>query len=328
MAGKQTIRIALTGHRPSRLGGYDYYSPVNIAIAFKLREHLLSHIKQGKKIIAIGGMALGADTIFALVALKLKKQGFPVQFEAAIPCMNHEKKWPKESQEMWHSIVDQADFVTYTSTMYYQPYLMQVRNEYMVNSCDELIAIFDGSKGGTANCVNYAKKKEKKIIEVNPMALVVEVKGDLLKSDCDVMMHQANCQSTMGSGIAKQIKKTFPEVYKVDYESPLSPKEKLGKYTYARVQNQLKPVEVVNLYGQFRYGTDIQHTDYEALRSAIFGYLEDLKKRTHNISDLKVGVPKFIGCARGGGDWNIVKGILEEAAEAFFVRIYTYKLGN
>ena len=69
MTEQETIKIALTGHRPQRLGGYDYYNPLNLSIATKLREHLLSHLKQGKRVHAISGMALGADTIFALVAL-------------------------------------------------------------------------------------------------------------------------------------------------------------------------------------------------------------------------------------------------------------------
>ena len=45
---------------------------------------------------------------------------------------------------------------------------MQTRNEWMVNHCDKLIAVWNGSDGGTGNCVNYAKSINKEIIYINP----------------------------------------------------------------------------------------------------------------------------------------------------------------
>ena len=43
------------------------------------------------------------------------------------------------------------------------------------------------------------------------------VDGDLIKlalnGTFDVIVHGANCQCTMGAGIAKAIKATFPEAY-------------------------------------------------------------------------------------------------------------------
>lgn len=41
----------------------------------------------------------------------------------------------------------------------------------MVDNSDLLIAIFNGNKSGTANCVNYAKSKNKKTIIINPFDL-------------------------------------------------------------------------------------------------------------------------------------------------------------
>jgi uncharacterized phage-like protein YoqJ len=40
----------------------------------------------------------------------------------------------------------------------------QCRNEFMVDAADVLAAFFDGSQGGTANCVRYAQRVGKKII--------------------------------------------------------------------------------------------------------------------------------------------------------------------
>ena len=50
----------------------------------------------------------------------------------------------------------------------YKPWLMQKRNEYMVDLADKVIAVWDSSKGGTANCVKYAEKVGKEIIRIEP----------------------------------------------------------------------------------------------------------------------------------------------------------------
>ena len=50
----------------------------------------------------------------------------------------------------------------------YKPWLMQKRNEYMVDLADKVIAVWDGSKGGTGNCVRYAEKCGKEIIRIVP----------------------------------------------------------------------------------------------------------------------------------------------------------------
>ncbi len=37
------------------------------------------------------------------------------------------------------------------------------RNKYMVNNSDYVLAVWNGSSGGTYNCIKYAKKQNKKI---------------------------------------------------------------------------------------------------------------------------------------------------------------------
>jgi uncharacterized phage-like protein YoqJ len=52
----------------------------------------------------------------------------------------------------------------------YNPLKMQKRNEYMCNNADYLIAIWDGSSGGTKNCVDYYRQNKnlKNLILINP----------------------------------------------------------------------------------------------------------------------------------------------------------------
>jgi uncharacterized phage-like protein YoqJ len=47
----------------------------------------------------------------------------------------------------------------YVSPPNFAVYKMQVRNEWMVNHANILLALWDGSTGGTYNCIQYAMKK-------------------------------------------------------------------------------------------------------------------------------------------------------------------------
>ena len=45
--------------------------------------------------------------------------------------------------------------------------------------------------------------------------MIYNIVGDLLKQDkVDIICHQTNCKGVMGAGIAFQIKRTYPEVFK------------------------------------------------------------------------------------------------------------------
>ena len=151
--------------------------------------------------------------------------------------------------------------------------------------------------------------------------MLIDKKGDLLKSDCTVIMHQANCFSTMGAGIAKSIAKLYPEAKVADKGYQGKPKEKLGKFSMATVEK----VTIVNLYGQFHFGAHKKQTNYEMLEKAIDIFFEFAIKN-NNINLEKVGVPYKIGCGLAGGDWDVVKKILERQSEKHKVDIYIYEL--
>jgi hypothetical protein len=46
---------------------------------------------------------------------------------------------------------------------------MQKRNEWMADNCDRLFALWDGSAGGTANCVAYAKRVGRETLNLWPV---------------------------------------------------------------------------------------------------------------------------------------------------------------
>ena len=155
-----------TGHRPNKLKGYDPKD--NKELLWEIFKVVEDHIDNKGVINFISGMALGVDMWAAKMILRAKKCNPEIRLICDIPCKNHSSKWNAQSQKEWQSIIDKADEVVYVSEEEYKPYLMQKRNEWMCNMSDYIIAVWDGSNGGTGNCVKYAQKINKQITIVKP----------------------------------------------------------------------------------------------------------------------------------------------------------------
>lgn len=154
------LTCAYTGHRPNKLPcGYDLNHPFAISLEQKIIE-ILTELKPDR---ALSGMAQGVDQIAARATLKL---GIPLI--AVIPFLGQEKIWPDDSQKEYQRILGLATEVITVSPGNYTAIKMQIRNQYLVDNSDKLIAIFDQSTGGTANCIQYALSKKKQIIRINP----------------------------------------------------------------------------------------------------------------------------------------------------------------
>lgn len=158
--------VCFTGHRPDKVGGYNPKD--NKTLLWKLNEIIVEHIENKGVDTFINGVALGIDMWAARIVIKLKEKYPQIKLISAIPCRNHPNKWPQESKDEWKFVTDNSDDVILVTDEEYKPYLMQVRNEWMVNHSEYIIAVWDGSKGGTGNCVSAAEKQNKKITIINP----------------------------------------------------------------------------------------------------------------------------------------------------------------
>ncbi|MGM7720592.1 SLOG family protein [Metabacillus sp. Hm71] len=160
--------LCFTGNRPNKLYGYDPKSEGNQKLLWKLRDEIINHIQIHNTDTFITGMALGIDMWAARIVLKLKETYPGIKLIAAVPCKNQTNKWPENSQKEWKSIIDKCDKVHYVSEEAYTSWCMQIRNEWMVENSKYVIAVWDGTKGGTANCVNHAHKQNKHITIIKP----------------------------------------------------------------------------------------------------------------------------------------------------------------
>ena len=121
--------------------------------------------------------------------------------------------------------------------------------------------------------------------------------------DNAVLIHCCNCFNTMGAGIAKLIAARYISVREVDRATISGDRSKLGSWTSAPAgANRI----VVNLYGQYRYGTEKRHLDYDALRkglASVVAFYGDVPYITYRL-----------GCNLAGGEWPKVRAIIEEVS--------------
>ena len=157
--------VSFSGHRPDKLGGYKLPNPTYLYVCQQL-ESILKDLKPEK---AISGMALGFDQYAANVCIKLS-----IPFIAAVPFLGQEKAWPQASQDAYHRLLAKATEVVIVSEGGYAAWKMQTRNQWMTDRADKVIACFDGTTGGTYNCVQYAKQLGKEIIVIDPKLALKE----------------------------------------------------------------------------------------------------------------------------------------------------------
>lgn len=150
--------------------------------------------------------------------------------------------------------------------------------------------------------------------------MITYVKGDLLETNCDYICHQVNCQGKMNSGIAKQIREKWPEVYtqylkKYENADGYSD-ELLGEIQHIPISN-LKCV--INMFAQENYGYDgYRYTSYDAFWSCVNRIAVTVPKGS------SIAFPYRIGCCRGGANWTIIKAMIEEVLEKDY-DVYIYE---
>lgn len=159
---------------------------------------------------------------------------------------------------------------------------------------------------------------------------IKQIDGNLLDTKAELILHQVNCMGKMNSGVAKAIREKWPVVY-LEYiklvnsslygsEKSMNSEKLLGCMQPVKVNDTQK---VVNLFGQLKYGYDgKQYTQYEAITHCLCNVAEYCK--ANNIKT--IALPWHMSCDRGGGDWNVLMGIIEAAFIDVDVIIEIWKL--
>jgi uncharacterized phage-like protein YoqJ len=148
--------VGVTGHRPQKLAASpDCFGDKVLKQLIKLALKSLRELEPRQ---VITGMALGWDFAIAIAALHLE-----IPIIAAVPFEGQDSKWPEQSRIRYKNILKkitrQGGEIIIVSPGAYSARKMQIRNEFIVDNCNLLLALWDGkNSGGTYNAVNYAQE--------------------------------------------------------------------------------------------------------------------------------------------------------------------------
>jgi uncharacterized phage-like protein YoqJ len=153
-AGKPPLVVGITGHRPDKLGGWRTPNPTYLSVL----DHLKQALEHYRPDFVISGMALGVDQWAAELCLTLG-----IRFIAAVPFKGQESKWPPQAKAKYDWLVSRAHQVCVISEGGYSPQKMFLRDKWIVDYSHVMVAVWNGSDGGTAHTVSYAKQVGKPI---------------------------------------------------------------------------------------------------------------------------------------------------------------------
>lgn len=140
-----------------------------------------------------------------------------------------------------------------------------------------------------------------------------EIKGDVRDTDIPFIAHGVNCQGVMGSGVAKALYLKWPAVrdqYLQYHRANLAlciegTEDFLGTV-------QIVPVDdgktVLNMFTQDHYGYDGKlYLSYDAVRACFQAIVDQGLIK-------EIAIPR-IGSKLAGGDWDKIKGIINDVTK-------------
>ncbi len=146
----RTHCVCFTGHRPEKLS----FSEAEVKAG--LTEQIKKAVEDGYTTF-ITGMGKGVDLWAGEIVCKLRDNGSRIKLVAANPYDGFGKGWPAEWRSLHREMLEKADFVENVCPGYHKDCFL-VRDKWMVDHSDLVIAVFNGAPGGTKFTIEYTKK--------------------------------------------------------------------------------------------------------------------------------------------------------------------------
>lgn len=166
--------IAFSGYRPNKYpfrfergdAGYERLKKA-------LEDAVVQAIEDGFTTFLCGG-AMGLDILAGEIINTLQDEGMLIRLICVVPFAGQAKRWTWRWKDRYCALLRRADDVVTLSEEYHDGCYHE-RNRFLVEHSSRLIVYYDGQPGGTQYTVEYAKKREREIVNLCDWA-----EGDLL----------------------------------------------------------------------------------------------------------------------------------------------------
>jgi O-acetyl-ADP-ribose deacetylase (regulator of RNase III) len=138
--------------------------------------------------------------------------------------------------------------------------------------------------------------------------------GNLLAVKSGHIVHGCNAQGVMGSGVALAVKNTYYGAYE-DYHEQWKAKGLQLGVAYPHIVNP--KLMIWNAITQDNFGTGERLVSYDAIETCFNQINIHIKSGLEGIANMQpneLHIPK-IGAARGGGNWEIIREIIEQTMD-------------
>lgn len=138
--------------------------------------------------------------------------------------------------------------------------------------------------------------------------------GNILNSKANYICHQVNCMGVMNSGVAKAIRKKYPQVFTEyfncakDIDIGFGDTQLSWQYMFGHIQIvSIDNGYVINMFAQQGYGYDgARYTSYDAFWNCLW----EIRMKVSDGDT--VAFPYKIGSVRGGANWEVIYKMIEE----------------
>lgn len=150
---------------------------------------------------------------------------------------------------------------------------------------------------------------------------MIEVKGNLLEAEEKHIAHVVNCDGVMGSGLAPQIKKKWPNVFE-EYRDFCKlygndPKWLLGtSFTVETGDGKV-------IHNMFAMPTMRSFDYYSA--SLCLNFSRQILMEEDDANDQILAITHLMGCGLAGGNWKIFSQIIESMEKTTGTTVKTYE---
>lgn len=161
-------KVAVFGHRPPELGGYDIENPVATDIRRRLTEVLRGWASVHPDLVVYTGMGLGAEQLAADVCAE---EGLP--FVAVLPYPEPDRVWPDSTRRRYRALLNAARSVITRNpdaptTRQEAGRAAGDRDRWVVGSVDAAVVVWDGADRGLGELVKALEGREVDVFPLTP----------------------------------------------------------------------------------------------------------------------------------------------------------------
>ena len=152
--------IAFTGNRTLTSEDGRSHNELRIPILNLLMKMLEKEYIENGITTFISGMALGFDTLAAVVVRELKRKYPKIQFIAAVPFIGQEEKYPPQDKKLYKQLLNAADYTIVVSGKGFSNQAYHDRNDFLIENASKMYAYHNGKpRSGTGSTIRKALKQ-------------------------------------------------------------------------------------------------------------------------------------------------------------------------